>query len=184
MQNQEIVLISRSRDGIIVQGRNDVYDDTLENFETDYGSPVPDYINELDRCWDTGHAMLNGKRMTPEDIDAENYAKALLAKAHDLKEAQDARMNPPKPAEPEPTEEELEAQRLQNEINEAEGYLCETDYRILKFIDRKIKENPELLAEFNEEYPDTLTKREEAREKINATEAQVASLNLSSPEEV
>ena len=173
MQNQEIVFISRSRDRIIVQGKNDVYDDTLENFAIDYGTPVPESIQEADRCWDTGHAVLNGKVMTETDAEIEEYLKTLLSKAHELYEIQYARLNPPAPPEPEPTEEEKQLMALQEEISEAKGYLYETDYRILKFIDKKIKENPELLAEFQAEYPDTLDKRAEARAKVNEVEVQV-----------
>ena len=177
MQNQEIVFISRSRDGIIVQGKDDVYDDTLENFAIDYGSPVPNTINEVDRCWDTGHAMLNGKRMTEADSGVEEYLLTLLSKAHELFETQKVRLNPPPEPEPEPTEEEKQMMALQQEISEAESYLYSTDYRVLKFIDKKIQENPELLAEFQKEYPDTLDKRAEARAKVNEAEVQVSALS-------
>ena len=183
MQNQEIIIISRTRNGIIVQGKNDIYDDSLENFAVDYGSPVPESIQELDRCWDTGHAMLNGKQMTEADAATEEYLKTLISKAHDLFETQYARLNPPDPPEPEPTPEEIAAEELREEISEAKSYLYETDYRILKFMDKKIQDNPELLAEFQAEYPDTLEKRAEARDKVNTAEVQVMSLNLEESEE-
>lgn len=179
MQNQEIILISRNRNGIIIQGKNDVYDDTLENFAIDYGTAVPDTINEVDRCWDTGHAVLNGAQMTEADAEVEQYLLTLLSKAHELYETQYARLNPPPEPEPEPTEEELAAIALQEEIAEAKNYLAETDYRILKFMDKKILEDPSLLAEFNEEYPDTLTKRAAARTTVNEKEAAYSALNLS-----
>lgn len=182
MQNQEIVIISRSKDGVIVQGKNDVYDDTIENFAIDYGSPVPEGIDEIDRNWDTGLALLNGKQMIEEDAEIEEYLKTLLSKAHELYETQYARMNPPEPPEPEPTEEEKQAMALEEEISDAKSFLRQTDYRILKFMDKQIESNAELKAAFESEYPGTLEQRQAARDKVNAAETQIMALGLENKE--
>lgn len=81
---------------------------------------------------------------------------------------------------PEKTEQEIQAENLQNTIYESEAYLNSTDYRVLKFMDKYISEHPEVLAEFNAEYPDTLSKRQEARDNINGAQssAQIAGINL------
>ena len=81
---------------------------------------------------------------------------------------------------PEKTEQEIQAENLQNTIYESESYLNATDYRILKFMDRYIESHPEVKVEFEAEYPDTLSKRQEARDCINSAQAsaQIADINL------
>ena len=81
---------------------------------------------------------------------------------------------------PQKTEQEIQAENLQNTIYESEAYLNSTDYRVLKFMDKYISTHPEVLAEFEAEYPDTLVKRQEARDKINGAQAsaQIAGINL------
>ena len=173
--NQRIVMVNRDADVIIVQDRdeNDVYEDSLDNFAIDSGTAVPSYIQSMDRCWDTGLAVLNGGAFTD---DAEAWASALVERAGELFAAQYARLNPEPEPEPEPTEEEKAEMALQKRIAEAQSYLYQTDYRILKFMDKQIESNAELKAAFEAEYPDTLSKRQEARDIINSTEAQLVSL--------
>ena len=173
--NQKIVYVNREDDVIIVQneGPEEVYQDTLENFATDSGTAVPATIQSMDRCWDTGLAVLNGGVFTE---DAEAWASALVERAGELFAAQYARLNPEPEPEPEPTEEEKAAMALREKISEAQSYLYSTDYRILKFMDKQIENNAELKAAFEAEYPDTLSKRQEARNTINSTEAQLVSL--------
>ena len=147
-------------DVIIVQdrGETDVYEDSLGNFAKDSGTEVPSYIQSMDRCWDSGLAVLNGGAFTE---DAEAWASALVERAGELFAAQYARLNPEPEPEPEPTEEEKAAMALQEKISEAQNYLYSTDYRILKFMDKQIESNAELKAAFEAEYPDTLEKRQE-----------------------
>lgn len=173
--NQRIVMVNRDADVIIVQdrGENDVYEDSLENFAIDSGTAVPSYIQSMDRCWDSGLAVLNGGAFIE---DAEAWTSAIVERAGELFAAQYARLNPEPEPEPEPTEEEKAAMALQEKISDAQAYLYQTDYRILKFMDRQIENNAELKAAFEAEYPDTLSKRQEARDTINSTEAQLVSL--------
>ena len=81
---------------------------------------------------------------------------------------------------PEKTAEEIQQEELQATINEAESYLNNTDYRVLKFMDKYIQTHPEALAEFEAEYPDTLEKRQEARDSINGAQAsaQISGISL------
>ena len=81
---------------------------------------------------------------------------------------------------PEKTEQEIQEENLKNTIYESESYLNETDYRVIKFMDAYISAHPEVLAEFEAEYPDTLSKRQEARDNINGAQAsaQIAGINL------
>lgn len=178
--NQKLVLVNRADDYIIVQSKEDVYHDTLENFATDSGTAIPDNIQYLDRNWDTGTSLFNDDE-NGVSADAEEWALGILAKAKDLVDAQYLRMNPPEPPEPEPTEEEKALKALQKKIQDAQVYLYQTDYRILKFMDKQIESNADLKAAFEAEYPDTLAKRQEARDTINSTEVQL--MSLSSAEE-
>ena len=57
-----------------------------------------------------------------------------------------------------------------NEINEYQQYLNDTDYVITKLNEAKI-EDEELFNSLKEEYAEVLTKRKEARAKINELEA-------------
>ena len=58
-----------------------------------------------------------------------------------------------------------------NEINEYQQYLNDTDYVITKLNEAKI-EDEELFNSLKEKYAEILTKRKEARAKINELEAQ------------
>ena len=58
-----------------------------------------------------------------------------------------------------------------NEINEYQQYLNDTDYVITKLNEAKI-EDEELFNSLKEKYAEILTKRKEARTKINELEAQ------------
>ena len=58
-----------------------------------------------------------------------------------------------------------------SEINEYRQYLNDTDYVITKLNEAKI-EDEELFNSLKEEYAEVLTKRKEARAKINELEAQ------------
>ena len=58
-----------------------------------------------------------------------------------------------------------------NEINEYQQYLNDTDYVIAKLNEAKI-EDEDLFNSLKEKYAEILTKRKEARAKINELEAQ------------
>ena len=58
-----------------------------------------------------------------------------------------------------------------NQINEYQQYLNDTDYVITKLNEAKI-EDEELFNSLKEKYAEILTKRKEARAKINELEAQ------------
>ena len=58
-----------------------------------------------------------------------------------------------------------------NEINEYQQYLNDTDYVITKLNEAKI-EDEDLFNSLKEKYAEILTKRKEARAKINELEAQ------------
>ena len=167
--NQKIVSIKRSDDLVIIQnkGNNEVYQDTFENFAIDNGSPIPTEIDYLDRCWETGLAILNDGEVT---ADVEAWAVAIVEKAGELWQAQNTRLNPPPEPEPEPTEEELALEAKQQEIAEAKAYLNETDYAVIKCM--------ELGLNLETEYPGLSAKRQEARDKVNAAEAEVATLTI------
>lgn len=82
---------------------------------------------------------------------------------------------------PEKTVEEIQKEELQTLIYESQQTLENTDYRVIKFMDKYIQTHPEALAEFEAEYPDTLEKRQDARDAINGAQAQAetAGINLS-----
>ena len=73
---------------------------------------------------------------------------------------------------PEKTAEEIQKEELQALIYNSQQTLESTDYRIIKFMDRYIQNHPEVLAEFEAEYPDTLTQRQQARDVINGAQDQ------------
>ena len=81
---------------------------------------------------------------------------------------------------PAKTTEEEQQEQLESLIGESKAYLSETDYRVIKFMDKYIQDHPDVLAEFTAEYPDTLENREEARENINGAQAsaQLAGITL------
>ena len=171
MDNQEIVFINRDKNVIIVQGKTVSYQETLENFATDYGSAVPSYIQKLDICKDTGLKMLNGSVITEKTehgADAIAYADTLIPLAQALQDAKEARENPPAP---EPTEEELAIQAKQEEIAEAKQYLNETDYAVIKCMENGL--------DLETEYPGLKAKRQAARDTVNSSEAQVQVLAAS-----
>ena len=180
--NQKIVYVNREDDVIIVQaeGPEEVYQDTLENFALDNGTAVPASIQSMDRCWDTGLAILNGVNGLTEE--AESWASAIVEKAGELFQTQYTRLNPPPEPEPEPSEEELQLQALRETQGSAQSYLYSTDYRIIKFMDKYIEDHPDVLAEFTAEYPDTLTQRQTARDTINSTQMQIDALVASMSE--
>ena len=72
---------------------------------------------------------------------------------------------------PEKTAEEIQKEELQALIYESQQTLDSTDYRVIKFMDKYIQTHPEALAEFEAEYPDTLTQRQQARDAINGAQA-------------
>ena len=80
---------------------------------------------------------------------------------------------------PAKTAEEIQQEQLQTAIYESQNTLRATDYRVIKFMDKIIKENPELLAQFNAEYPDTLEERQNARDTINGAQATALAANIS-----
>lgn len=80
---------------------------------------------------------------------------------------------------PEKTAEDLQKEQLQAAINESQNTLRTTDYRVIKFMDKIIESNPDLLAKFNEEYPNTLGERQEARNTINRAQATALAANIS-----
>lgn len=80
---------------------------------------------------------------------------------------------------PEKTEKEIQEENLNVLVSESESYLNATDYRVIKFIDNYIKTHPDALAEFESEYPDTLTKRQEARDNINGAQASAQMMDIS-----
>ena len=80
---------------------------------------------------------------------------------------------------PEQTEKEKQKEELDKTIMTSKAILNASDYRILKFMDKYILQNPEILAKFEEEYPDTLSKRQEARDNINDAQASASVIGLS-----
>ena len=171
--NQQIVYINKSEDTIIVQDKEAVYQDTLENYVIDGGTAIPEYIQSMDYCLETKLRMLNGERIeveTEHGAEAIAYANALIETAQSLYDKQYARRNPPKtdPEEPELTPEEKQKQELEKKIWESKDYLNETDYAVIKCM--------ELGLDLDTEYPGLKAKRQEARDAINAAEVQVLSL--------
>lgn len=79
-----------------------------------------------------------------------------------------------KPAQ---TEAEKQKEELDKSIAESKSLLNTTDYRILKFMDFYIENNPEMKSKFEALYPNTLSERAKARTTINASEESLQSLN-------
>lgn len=134
MDNQEIIYIDRTKDVIIVQSESISYQDTLVSFALDYGLEVPEYIQKLDICRDTGLKMLNGSAInekTEHGTDAIAYADMLISKAQYLQDAKEVRENP---APPEPTEEELELQTKQEELNQKKKDLEDINIQLFNLI--------------------------------------------------
>ena len=171
--NQQIVYINREEDTIIVQDKEVVYQDTLENYIIDGGTAIPEYIQSLDYCLETKLRMLNGERIeveTEHGAEAIAFANSLINSAQNLYDKQYERRNPPQPEpeEPELSPEEKQKQELEEQIWEKKDYLNDTDYAVIKCI--------ELGIDLDTEYPGLKAKRQEARDAINAAEVQVASL--------
>ena len=85
--NQQIVYINKSEDTIIVQDKEAVYQDTLENYVIDGGTAIPEYIQSMDYCLETKLRMLNGERIeveTEHGAEAIAYANALIETAQSL----------------------------------------------------------------------------------------------------
>lgn len=80
---------------------------------------------------------------------------------------------------PAKTAEELQKEQLEEAIRTSQETLDSTDYRVIKFMDKYIQTHPEALAEFEAEYPDTLTARQEARDIINGAQATARLANIS-----
>lgn len=80
---------------------------------------------------------------------------------------------------PEKTAAELQKEELEEAVRTSRETLDSTDYRIIKFMDRYIQNHPEALAEFEAEYPDTLEKRQDARDTINGAQATAKTANIS-----
>ena len=134
MGNQEIIYIDRTKDVIIVQSESISYQDTLVSFALDYGLEVPEYIQKLDICRDTGLKMLNGSDInekTEHGADVIAYADMLIPKAQDLQDAKESRENP---APPEMTEEELELQTKQEELRQKEVELEKIDKQLFNLM--------------------------------------------------
>ena len=77
---------------------------------------------------------------------------------------------------PEKTETEKQKEELDKTITTSQAYLNSTDYRVIKFLDSYIISHPEMLADFESKYPNTLSERANARAKINESEASLQSL--------
>ena len=78
---------------------------------------------------------------------------------------------------PKQTENEKKKEELDKAVMESRALLNSTDYRILKFMDSYIISHPEMLADFESKYPNTLSERANARAKINEAEVSLQSLN-------
>ena len=112
---------------------------------------------------------------TQEQTSAEQEPEAVTSAATSLPSTAPAsteQQEQPKTLSPE----KAEALRL---LAEDPDTLRATDYRVIKFMDKVIKENPELLAKFEAEYPDTLDERQEARDTINGAQATAIAANIS-----
>ena len=77
------------------------------------------------------------------------------------------------------TAEELQKEQLEEAIRDSQETLESTDYRVIKFMDKYIQTHPEALAEFEAEYPNTLTARQEARDTINGAQATAQASGIS-----
>ena len=133
MDNQEIVFINRDKDVIIVQGKNVSYQDTLENFTIDCGTPVPEYIQNLDICKDTGLKMLNSqiiKDDTFKGTEVVTYADTLISLAQTLQNNKEVRENPVH----ELTDEEKTISEKQKEISQKEAELKEINDQLFNLM--------------------------------------------------
>lgn len=80
---------------------------------------------------------------------------------------------------PSQTEAEKQKEELDKSVMHSRSLLNSTDYRILKFMDAYISSHPEMKAEFEAEYPDTLTQRQEARDNINSAQSSASAIGIS-----
>ena len=167
--NQKIVNIDRTNDYVIVQSRDCHYEDTLAHFAEDNGAAVPSYIDYIDYCADNALRILNGENITENTengAEAIAYADSLILKAGELHDAKEARENPPAP---EPTEEEQAIQAELDAIALAKQYLDETDYAVIKCLERGL--------DLETEYPGLKAERQAKRDLINQKEASIATLS-------
>lgn len=70
---------------------------------------------------------------------------------------------------------EYKTMALNNEITELQKYLTDTDYIITKLNEAKLEDDVEFEA-MKAQYSEQLTKRKEARSKINELQQEIASL--------
>ena len=175
MSKQEIVSIDRNKDIIIIQDKIISYHEVLENFKIDYGSEIPEYIQTLNVCKDTGLKILNGlviKSDTLNGNDAVVYANTLIQKAQTLQKAKELRES----SIANLTDEEKSIIEKQKEISQKEAELEEINDQLFDlmckdFANRlqEIQTLPEIKNEivslFNQK--DTLTKEiEDLKQQI------------------
>ena len=75
--------------------------------------------------------------------------------------------------------EEYQKSIKKTEVSELKNYLSETDYIITKLNEAKIEDDA-LFEELKTKYADVITKRKEARERINTLEQELSQLEQSS----
>lgn len=129
MSKQEIVSIDRNKDIIIIQDKTVSYHEIFENFKIDYGSEIPEYIQTLNVCKDTGLKTLNGsviKSNTLNGNDAIVYADTLIQKAQILQKAKESREN----SIVNLTDEEKSIIEKQKEISQKEAELEEINNQL------------------------------------------------------
>ena len=122
---QEIVFIDKIKDSIVIQNNKITYSATLEDFVTDYGENIPEYIQKLEICKDVEVKKLNGISIKNNTVNVDNaiiYADALLADIQTLYNKKSLREYP---IPPNPTEDELELQEKQKELEQKENKLKE-----------------------------------------------------------
>lgn len=71
---------------------------------------------------------------------------------------------------PQPTEEEIAIEANKKEIEDAKDYLNRTDYAVIKCLEKGL--------DLDTEYPGLRDLRQQARDKVNAAEAQIQSLSV------
>lgn len=75
---------------------------------------------------------------------------------------------------PNPTKtNDIKREKMQKEINTLKMYLNETDYVITKLNESKIEDTEQVFNDLKLKYSDTLTKRKNARNRINELEKQL-----------
>lgn len=179
MDNQEIVFINRDKDVIIVQGKNVSYQDTLENFAIDYGTSVPEYIQSLDICKDTGLKMLNGqiiKGDTPNGSGVITYVDTLIPLSLTLQNNKEARENPVH----ELTDEEKAILEKQDELNQKETDLEEINKEIFDLMCEDFSnrlQEVQILPEIKEEIFTLLSRKNTLMKEIENLKQQIETLS-------